>query len=239
VRKFQLGAAAIGRHFSGFPYDNVRKIDLEIVGVVADAAYTGVKDDIPAQYYQPWRQGERPGSLTFYVRAGIDPNVVTAAIPEIVSRIDRNLPVTRLITMRRQVQDNIYLDRIVAMLSSAFAGLATLLAAIGLYGTLSYTVALRTRELGLRLALGAEPARLRAMILRQVGRMALIGGVIGLGAAVAAGRVAEALLFGLSGHDPWVLAGAGAVLSAVTCLAGYLPARHASNIAPMEALRYE
>jgi predicted permease len=239
VHKFQLGDAAIGRHFSCFPYDNVRKIDLEIVGVVADAAYSGVKEHIPAQYYQPWRQGERPGSSTFYVRAGIDPKVVMGAIPGIVSRIDSNLPVTRLITMRRQVQDNFYLDRIIATLSSAFAGLATLLAAIGLYGILSYTVKLRTRELGLRLALGAEPARLRAMILRQVGRMALTGGVIGLAAAVAAGRVVETLLFGLSGRDPWVLAGAGAVLSAVMCLAGYLPARRASNIAPMEALRYE
>jgi putative ABC transport system permease protein len=107
VRKFHLGGAAIGRHFSGFPYDNVKKIDLEIVGVVADAAYSRVKDDIPAQYYQPWRQGERPGSLTFYVRAGIGPNVVMGAIPRIVSRIDRNLPVTRLIMMRRQVQDNL------------------------------------------------------------------------------------------------------------------------------------
>jgi ABC-type antimicrobial peptide transport system permease subunit len=93
--------------------------------------------------------------------------------------------------------------------------------------------------LGLRLTLGAERARLRAIILRQVGRMALIGGVIGLAAAVAAGRVVETLLFGLSGRDPWVLAGAEAVLSAVMCLAGYLPARRASNIAPMEALRYE
>jgi predicted permease len=239
VRKFHLGGHAVGRHFSGHPYDNVRKIDLEIVGVVADSAYSRVKEDIPAQYFQPRRQSERPDSAFFYVRAAIDPNAVMGAIPAVVSRIDRNLPVTRMLTMRRQVQDNIYLDRMVAMLSSAFAGLATLLAAIGLYGILAYTVALRTREWGLRLALGAEPARLRAMILRQVGGIALTGGVLGLAGAVAAGRVAEALLFGMSGHDPWVLAGAGAVLCAVMCLAGYLPAHRASKIAPMEALRYE
>jgi ABC-type antimicrobial peptide transport system permease subunit len=125
------------------------------------------------------------------------------------------------------------------MLSVAFAGLATLLAGIGLYGMLSYNVALRTRELGLRLALGAEPASLRAMVLRQVGLMALIGGVIGLAAALALGRAAEALLFGLPGHDPWALAGAMAVLAAAILLAGYLPARRASNIEPLEALRYE
>lgn len=239
VRKFHLGGRPVGRRFSCYPYDNVTKVDLEIVGVVADSAYSEVKGEIPAQYFQPRRQSERPDSAFFYVRAGVNPNIVMGAIPGILSRIDRNLPVTRLITMRRQVQDNVYLDRMLAMLSSAFAGLATLLAAIGLYGILAYTVALRTPELGLRLALGAEPARLRAMILRQVGRMALTGGVIGLAVAVAAGRVAEALLFGLSGHDAWVLAGAGAVLPAVMCLAGCLPARRASNIAPMEALRYE
>jgi predicted permease len=239
VRKFNLGGDAVGKRFSGFPYDNIRKVELEIVGVVADAAYSRVKGDIPPQYFQPRRQSENPDSLFFYARTDIVPNAMMRAIPGVVSRIDRNLPVNGLITMRRQVQDNIYLDRLVAMLSSVFAGLATLLAAIGLYGILAYNVALRKRELGLRLALGAEPARLRAMVLRQVGLMAFIGGVIGLAAAVALGRTTEALLFGLSGHDPWVLARSVAVLSGVMFVACYLPARRASNIAPMEALRYE
>jgi len=156
-----------------------------------------------------------------------------------VAGIDRNLPVNGLITMSRQVQDNISLDRLIAMFSAAFAGLATLLAAIGLYGMLAYNVAQRTRELGMRLALGAEPAQLRGIVLRQVGLMALIGGVIGLAVAIALGRMAESLLFGLSGHDPWVLAAAVAVLSVAVFVAGYLPARRASNVAPMEALRYE
>ncbi|PYS40082.1 MAG: hypothetical protein DMG14_11800, partial [Acidobacteria bacterium] len=239
VRKFNLGGNAVGRHFSGYPYDNIRKVELEIVGVVADATYSQVKGDIPPQYFQPRRQSENPDSLFFYVGTGIDPAAVMRAIPGVVSRIDRNLPVNGLITMRRQVHDNVSLDRLIAMLSGAFAGLATLLAGIGLYGVLAYNVAQRTREFGLRLALGAEPARLRAMVLRQVGLMALIGGVIGVAAAVALGRTAEALLFGLSGHDPWVLAAAVAVLSAVMLVAGYLPARRASNIAPMEALHYE
>jgi ABC-type antimicrobial peptide transport system permease subunit len=161
------------------------------------------------------------------------------AIAGTVARIDGNLPVNNLITMRRQVQDNVYLDRLIAMLSAGFAGLATLLAAIGLYSVLAYNVAQRTREFGLRLALGAEPNRLRAMVLRQVGVMGLIGGVIGLAAAITLGRTAEALLFRLSGHDAWVLSAAAGVLSAVVLVAGYLPARRASNIAPMKALRYE
>ena len=125
------------------------------------------------------------------------------------------------------------------MLSAGYAGLATLLAAIGLYGVLAYNVAERTREHGLRLALGAEPGDLRAMVLRQVAAMAAIGGAIGFVAAIGLGRGAQALLFGLSGHDPIVLIAAAGALSAVVLVAGYLPARRASSIAPMEALRYE
>jgi len=173
------------------------------------------------------------------VRTGIDPDAMMRAIPGIVVHIDGTLPVSNLLTMRRQVQDNIYVDRLIAMLSAGFAGLATLLAAIGLYGALAYNVAQRTREFGLRLALGAGPNELRAMVLRQVGLMALIGGALGVAAAIIFGRAAESLLFGLSGHDTLVLAAAVTALSAVVLIAGYLPARRASNIGPMEALRYE
>jgi predicted permease len=239
VRKFNLGTNAVGKRFSGFPYDNVRKVDLEIVGIVADTAYSTVKDAIPAQYFQPRRQSQEPASVTYYVRAGIEPDALMGSIPGVIARIDPNLPVNGLKTMRRQVDENVYMDRLVAMLSAGFAGLATLLAAIGLYGVLAYNVAQRTREFGLRAALGAQPRRLRALILRQVGWMALIGGVIGLAFAVVLDRFAQALLFGLSGRDPWALGIALATLFAVVFLAGYLPARRASNISPMQALRYE
>jgi ABC-type antimicrobial peptide transport system permease subunit len=141
--------------------------------------------------------------------------------------------------MRRQAQDNIFLDRMVTILSVSFAGLATLLAAIGLYGVLAYGIAQRTRELGLRLALGAEPERLRAMVLKQVAVLASIGIVVGLAAAIGLGRVAESLLYGLSGHDPLAVGIATVVLGLVVLVAGYLPARRASSIAPMEALRHE
>jgi predicted permease len=240
LRRFNIdNAGGVGKRFSGFPYDNVRKVELEIVGVVADASYSQVKAVVPAQYFQPRRQSEEPGSATYYVRTGIDGDAMMRAIPGIVSRLDPNLPVNALKTMRRQVDENVYFDRLIATLSAGFAALATLLAAIGLYGVLAYSVAQRTREFGLRSALGAQPARLRALVFRQVGWMALIGGAIGLAAAIAVGRTAESLLFGLSARDPWVLAIAMAILFGVVLLAGYLPARRASRISPMEALRYQ
>ena len=125
----------------------------------------------------------------------------------------------------------------ISVFSAAFAVLATLLAAIGLYGVLAYLVAQRTREIGVRMALGADAGRVRGMVLGQVGRMALVGGVIGTAAAIAAGRAARSMLFGLEGHDPIAIGGAAVVLGVVAFSAGYLPARRASMVDPIRALR--
>jgi ABC-type antimicrobial peptide transport system permease subunit len=133
----------------------------------------------------------------------------------------------------------VFLDRVISVLSASFAVLATLLAAVGLYGVLAYTVAQRTREIGLRMALGAEPARVRGMVLRQVGVMAVIGGIIGLSAALGAGYFARSLLFELQNHDPVVLIGSTIGLAAVALVAGFIPAHRASRIDPMTALRYQ
>jgi ABC-type antimicrobial peptide transport system permease subunit len=178
-------------------------------------------------------------TLYYYVRGSVDTDTLLGVIRRVVAEIDPELPVSNLVAMERQVLDNVYVDRLTALLAAGFAGLATLLAAIGLYGVLAYSVTQRTRELGLRLALGAAPSRLRAMVLRQVGVMTTIGCVIGLAFALGAGRLAESLLFDLTGHDPSVLLAAVAVVAAVALAAGYWPARRASRIVPMEALRYE
>jgi ABC-type antimicrobial peptide transport system permease subunit len=215
------------------------KLDIEIVGFVKDAKYSEVKDEIPPLFFRPYRQSERVGAMTFYVRTAGEPEQIIQTIQRLVATVDSNLPVENLRTMEQQVRDNVFLDRMISTMSAGFAVLATLLAAVGLYGVLAYTVAQRTREIGLRMALGAAPNRVRAMVLRQVGLMTLIGGVIGLIGAVWAGRAAKSILYQMEGYDPLVLAASVVLLALVALGAGFIPAHRASRIDPMLALRYE
>ncbi len=235
VRQFGLGDTAVGTQFDL----EARGRGIEIVGVMGDAKYSSVRDTIRPQILLPYRQDDNLDELTFYVRGRVEPDALLRMAPRVVAGIDPTLPVTNLLTLEREVQNNVFLDRVLTTLSASLAALATLLAAIGLYGVLAYGVSRRTRELGLRLAMGARPRDLSTMVLKQVGVMAVIGGVIGLAAAYGAGRAAEALLFGLSGSDVTVFSAAAAVLAAVVLAAGYLPARRAGLTAPMEALRNE
>jgi predicted permease len=236
AKKFNLGRAAVGKHI-GTGAEG--KLDTEIVGLAQDAKYSGVKEETIAQFFRPARQDTSLGFLTFYVRTRLDPEPLLATIPRIVARQDSNLPVDNLMTLPQQVRENVFLDRLITTLSTAFAALATLLAAIGLYGVLAYTVAQRTREIGLRMALGAAPRNVLRMVLRQVAWMTVIGGVIGLLAATLLGKGAESLLFQLKGFDAFVFAASAIGLATVALAAGLVPAMKASRIDPMRALRYE
>jgi ABC-type antimicrobial peptide transport system permease subunit len=212
---------------------------MQIVGLVKDAKYSEVKQNSPATFLIPYRQDSTLGSVAVYVRTAGDPVQVLRAIPGVVSKLDPNLPVENLKTMPEQVKENVFLDRMISMLSAAFAALATLLAAIGLYGVLAYSVAQRTREIGVRMALGADSSTVRGMVLRQVGMMTLTGSVIGIAGALALGRAASSLLFEIKSYDPMVYVTATIVLVIVAISAGYIPARKASRVDPMQALRYE
>jgi ABC-type antimicrobial peptide transport system permease subunit len=236
ARKFNLGDDVVGRRIG----DGRPQNSMEIVGLVADAKHAAVKGDIPPLVYFPRRQ--QAGwlqSLWVYVRGNIAADTLKAMVPRVMKEIAPDVPLVIVQTMRERVNDNVYIDRLLTTLSTGFAALATLLAGIGLYGVISYNVQQRTRELGLRLALGAEPKRLQRLVLKQVGVMAAIGLGLGFAGALFMGRVAESVLFGLSGRDPVVMGAAAALLAAVVLVASWLPAWRASRIAPTEALRYE
>jgi predicted permease len=236
AKKFGLGNDAVGK-FMG--QDDNDSLNVQIIGVVPDVKYSQVKDTVPPVFYRPWRQDASVGSLNFYVRSSMPPERMLATMRETMKRIDPQLPVEELKTMPQQVKENVFLDRMISILSSAFALLATLLAGIGLYGVLSYSVTQRTREIGVRMALGADAPRVRRLVMRQVGVMLLVGGGIGLAAALALGRAARSLLFELQGHDPTAVAAAVVLLALVALAAGFIPARRAAQVNPMNALRYD
>lgn len=239
ARKFGLdGASAVGKWMSE-DGRNASELDMQIVGVVEDAKYSDVKDEVPPVFYTPYRQSDMLGFMTFYARTSVDPEGVLGLVTPMVAGIDPNLPVVDLKTLEAQARDNVFLDRVISTLSAAFALLATTLASVGLYGVLAYTVAQRTREIGLRMALGAGSARVRQMVLGQMIRMLVVGGLFGVVLAVAVGRAAQSLLFGVQGQDPWVLLGVTLLLAAVALGAAFVPAHRASRVDPMEALRYE
>ena len=237
TKKFGLGRDAVGKRMSNGQSDT--KLDTEIIGVVQDAKYSEVKQKVPPLFFRPYRQNKDVGSLAFYVRTASDTDRTLRAVPDVMARLDPNLPLEQLKTLPQQARENVSLDRMISTLSASFALLATMLAAVGLYGVLAYTVAQRTREIGLRMALGASARDVRTMVLRQVALMVLVGGVIGIAAAIAMGISAESLLFELKGYDPSVIAISAVVLTVVALGAGFIPAERASRIDPMRALRYE
>ena len=214
-------------------------LDVEIVGLVRNSIYSEVKGVTPPVVAFPYRQDGNLGSMTFYARTAGSEDELLAAIPRIVSGIDPTLPIHDLRSMSAQLQDNVSLDRFVTLLSAAFAGVATVLAALGLYGVLAYLVTQRMREFGLRMALGAGAANVRALVLGQVALMLGAGAAIGIASALAFGRAAESLLFRMKAADPLVFTAAAFVLFIVGLSAGYIPARRASRVDPMTALRYE
>jgi putative ABC transport system permease protein len=184
-------------------------------------------------------QDETPSEVTFYLRTGGDPLSLAQAARQSVMSLDASLPVFNVKTVETQIKETHFLDRLFAWLSVAFGVLATLLASVGLYGVTAYAVARRTQEIGIRIALGASRTNVLRLILGEV--MVLVGAGVAAGvvAALGLGRLVESQLFGIKANDPVVMVAAVGVIMAVTVLAGYFPARRATGIDPMSALRYE
>jgi predicted permease len=238
ARRFFANRNPIGSRFAFGAGDRVRP-DIEIVGVVKDSKHATVREEKRPFAYLPYAQETGLGRITFYARTDQDVDSIAPSLRREVARRDNNLPIYDLKTLRRQADESIFSDRFLTFLSICFALLAATLAAIGLYGVMAYTVTRRVREIGIRIALGANQGRVAWLILREVAMLALAGLLAGVPLAFALGRAAESLLFGVKAGDPTVFAGASLLLALVALLGGYLPARRAAKVDPMVALRRE
>jgi predicted permease len=235
--KFNLGPNAVGKYFSDGKKGWETKI--EIVGLVRNTKYTRIARDWEPIFFLPYRQEDRVDQLTFYVRSSLNPDPVFLSIRKLLAKLDPNLPVENLCTMQQQVNRDLEKDRIMSILCAVFAALAVLLAVVGIYGVMAFTVAQRTSEIGLRIALGASQTQVRAMVLRRVGGMTIVGAAIGLVFGIGFGRIAQSMLYQIKGSDPLVFCGATLILVLISLIAGLLPARRASKIDPLQAMRYE
>lgn len=238
ARRFFAGREAVGAHFAFGAGDKVHP-DIQIVGVVKDSKHGSVREKSRPFVYIPYSQEKTVGRLTFYVKTQQGIGQMASTLRREVQRLDGNLPVFELKTLEQQIEESLFADTFLTSLSLSFALLAAVLAVIGLYGVMAYTVTRRTREIGIRMALGATRGSVSWLILREVVVLAAIGLIVGLPAAYALGHVTESLLYGVKVSDPIVFAGAALLLSSGTLLGGYLPARKAAATDPLKALRCE
>ncbi len=238
VKEFFPKRNPIGVHFGMGSGDDV-KLNIEIVGVVKDTKESHVRDTDRPYFYQPYSQFGKLFGMSFYVRSQQDPLLIANAMRETVRGANANLPIYDLKTVQRVVDEDLFAERVVAGLSVAFGGLAALLAALGIYGVLAYLVVQRTREIGIRLALGAGTGHVRGLVFKEVGWMVLTGALVGLPAAYGMGRLSESLLYGVHGGDAAVYLTSLGIICLVAFVACYIPSRRATRIDPIVALRYE
>ena len=239
AKKFNLARDAVVGTRMELGRNDKPKFDIEIVGLVQDSKYSDAKVDSPPLFFLPHRQRERIRSINYYIRSSLDADGVNAAVSRILGKLDPTLPIEELRTMETQVREQSSSDALLAQTAVAFAALATVLAAVGLYGVMAYSVAQRTPEIGVRLALGADASRIKYMVLGHVGRLAVVGVLVGLAGAVVLGRYAASLLFGVEGVDPGVMLAAVSIVTVTSMAAAMVPAHRASRIDPARALRWE
>jgi len=239
AQKYYGAANPIGQHFR-IRDGNITGGPVEIVGIVNDAKYGSLREEPSPFVFIPWSQGGVPGPLTsFELRsAGGAPTALIAGVKSAIAGVNRDVSI-EFKTLSAKVDSSIEREKLLAALAGFFGAIALLLATIGLYGVMSYNVARRRNEIGIRMALGAEQSSVLRMVLREAAILTGIGLAAGFGAALPATRLVASFLYGLQPNDPWTLGIAAAVLAAVAAMAGYLPARRASRLDPMAALREE
>ena len=235
VKKYFTNENPIGQRF-GSSIENSGQI--EIVGVLRDAKYNSLREPAPPTMYVPYLQG-RGGGGVIAVRTAAVPATVTGGVREAVRQVDPNLPMMDISTQLEQVERRFAQEKIFAQAYTLFGALALLLAAIGLFGLMSYSVSRRTNEIGIRMALGARRQDVLGLVMRESMIVVAVGVVIGVGVALSVSRFVATLLFGLAPTDALSVVAATGVMVVVSALAGFLPARRASRVDPMVALRYD
>jgi predicted permease len=237
-RFFGSAGNALGRRV-GYGIDPGTKTDMEIIGVIKDVKYTNLRDEVPVQLFEPYLANDFVSNMTVYARTSMKPDQFFSVVRSKVRGLDANLPLYGMRTMDDQISNSLLIERLIASLSAVFGFLATLLAVIGLYGVMAYTVARRTREIGIRMALGAFQGDVIWMVMREVLVLVCVGLAAGLAGAYVLAKLIQTQLYGITGHDPITLTLAALGLAAVACAAGYIPAVRASRIDAMRALRWE
>ena len=234
AKKYFGNANPIGQRFGNSVETSGKS---ESVGVIRDTKYHSLREEAPPTLYRV--MPETLSSFTVVMRTAADPSTLIEPVRQAMRRVDPDLPVTAVTTQTEQIEGRVAQERLFALAYSLFGGLALLLACIGLFGLMSYNVSRRTNEIGVRMALGAQRAMVVGMVLRESMVMIVIGIALGVAGALASGRFVESILFGLSTTDVWTISVVIAVTVLVSLVAGYLPARRASRVDPMVALRYE
>lgn len=238
VRRYVPAGDPIGRHI-GMGKNPGTKLDIQIVGVVGDTKYENMREEIPYELYIPYRQADFVDGMVGYARNSGNPASFFEPVRQAVRSVDANVPMYDMRSLDQQMENSLVTERMLASLSTVFGALATLLAAVGLYGVMAFMVARRTREIGIRMALGARGGSVVWLVMREVLALSAAGLAAGLPAAWAVTRLVSTQLFGVKATDPLTLASAVAGIAAVAAVAGYLPARKATAIDPMRALRFE
>jgi ABC-type antimicrobial peptide transport system permease subunit len=213
--------------------------EIQIVGICGDTRYANLRNEPPPQFILPYVQQTDVGAMTYEIRTRMEPDAILPALRRVVAQIDPDLPLVNMRTQQQQIDADLEQERIFVTLTSGFGLLALALACVGIYGIMAYSVANRRSEIGIRMALGAQPGQVRGMILRESTWLAGAGIVVGVAAALLLTRLVKSMLYGIQPYDPPTLAGGVLILLVVALASSWIPARRAAGVQPMDALRHE